>query len=304
MGEADDIALILKDRKFPTGIVNERYQKIDDALGTDFSAIIEAFETILFSLEGDAHTKTRRLQTQLIARSGLNDIDKIRQIALPYLKQFEQPGQFDVIKQVISPIYGDFVFAIGQVSVDISAYRNVVLPMSYEISMRERRQSNEEIMKLRKDMTKSSKDDVRMSLVISGNDPIHATFARCLKAIFEADDPQELLSFDTPPITGVPTVGRELTGSQWEDKYQKSFDGLSYLDLSQFDQTSCPHEQRLRFGAGRHACLGKKISINLWQVMRDYLAELDLTKISVQSFNERDNRLVPTPFEFIVEIEK
>jgi hypothetical protein len=128
----------------------------------------------------------------------------------------------------------------------------------------------------------STSDDavgLRLALAILGRDTLLGTLGESLYSIFAGNQGRRLNEINypqIPPETGVPYIERIVVKPFCDhETHFKTGDRLR-IYLQAFVHSTTPHDQGKIFGVGGHLCLGKALSMDLWNGITRVLTKIPL----------------------------
>ena len=272
-----DIAALLKRRDLresPTDGI-EKHLELEKTLGRSFPNIIFLFRYLPLSLEGPKHRTVRRRMADLLG-SKRDEISAVApELVEKYFAALNRVGEVDVMKQVIEPLIVDIMVILT--GVDVSGhpeFSRVNSIFDRLIGARKRLQQEEAAGTLRALIREkigpdaSDEDEgVIASYLILGRDSLGGSLGESLYRLFAANQGVRLDAIAYPPTpneTGVPYVER-IADRDFEH------DGTSFragdrirLQMQSFAYAETVTDKQRIFGVGVHACLGKRLSLEVW----------------------------------------
>jgi cytochrome P450 len=296
----DDIAALLRRRELresPTdGIA--RHEELARRFGLEFPNLIYVFHHLPLALEGTAHRDIRRRMADLLGRKRDDLSAAAPALVERWFSGLGHPGEFDVVRQAIEPmIAGVMTILTG---VDLSAEPTLWRISSVFdrlIGVRKRVEQERAVARLRAIIGEAigpnaAPDDeaVIISFLILGRDSLGGTLGESLYRLFAAHPGERLADIEFPAIpneTGVPYVERVVA---------RPFDygGTAFhegdrvrLQTQAFAYSGNAADRMRIFGVGLHACLGKRLSMELWGHITRVLATKSTT-VEVIDYAVRD----------------
>lgn len=304
-----EIAKILSDANMEPVPYGARHQALADNLGLDLREVIEITKSIPLMLRGADHEESRKRMAVLIAQAAPR-VRIVTQQRLPaMIAALMSPGPHDVMAEFVDPLVNTIMAAIVGIDIDLAADSMVSRLFSQSIGVSKRRRMNSELVALRQqiatklpDLTPAEVSD-RMTLCILGMDALRGTLGCSLHDIFRsgiwaAPDP---LTRAYPPRTGVPYIDREAVSPVvvHDENHAAGTNFRAWLvKLEDVDDS----EARKRFfGFGAHTCLGRKLSLEIWEGMT---AALHLHPATIETLNYalRRDDVFHVPEKFVIEV--
>jgi cytochrome P450 len=279
----------------------EDYRSLESRLGIDFSSLTFAFSHIPLCLHGERHARQRRRASEFLAtrKAALNA--RIPAAVAARFDAFRRQGHVEVMQDVVLPLVRDVISTIVDIDIAAGEWRNSSLVFDKSIGVSKRRAIAAEIAALRELIAArlgpdASDDDVglRLALVILGKDALVGTLGESLHRLFAAHSSRRLSDIDYPkfpPQTGVPFIERlvvtpfALAGSEFAagDRVRIFLQAFAYEDE--------PRSRANFFGAGAHACLGRAVSVDVWNAIAAFLSGVPLFA-HVRSYSARTSDYV------------
>jgi hypothetical protein len=187
---------------------------------------------------------------------------------------------------VVVPLVMDIISIICDVRIAATECRNASVVFDRSISVSKRRAIEAEIAQLRRLIASrlgaqgcDADVGLRLALLILGKDALIGALGQSLHRVLAENSGRRLADLEYPeflPETGVPFIERvvvtafSLAGCDFAagDRVRIFLQSLAYAV-----------EAKLRhafFGAGVHACLGRPLSMEVWQAIRSILSRTPL----------------------------
>ena len=288
----------------------DRYRLLSNEFNQNFEAIISVLSQMPLSVEGREHTDSRRAIAQLIA-SRLADVRKIiPELVSRHLAKLDTPGTVDLMEQVFDPLVHDLLDELAGQKLNLKDNNDVSSIFSKTNGMRRRRKINEQIARIHDTLTSQSTEQSQGKMYqkivvgILGNDSLRGTFGATLYHVLMSANSTRLSQLDYPKIpnySGVKFVDRIAIrdtqvcehAMQVGEEHEVRFDDLHMRETDA--------EKMALFGAGKHTCLGKGITMDLWDAVVSNLLYKN-SICNVKSYKERKDNVFCIPEEFIVEV--
>lgn len=279
----------------------EDYKTLEERLGIDFSSMTFAFNHIPLCLHGDRHMRSRRRVGEFLAtRKALLDT-RIPEAVATHFDAIRRVGRVEIMRDMVYPLVPDILSTV--IDIDVSAVNcsNASVIFDKSISINKRRRIAAEIATLRELIASrlggdASEEDVgmRLALVILGNDALTGTLGESLYRLFRTNPGRRLADIDypeLPPETGVPFIERLVVTPFKLASYDFAIGDRVRIFLQAFAYAGEPRSRVNFFGAGAHACLGRPISIAIWNAITAFLSNIPL-RTDVLSYSARNSDYV------------
>ncbi len=145
---------------------------------------------------------------------------------------------------------------------------------------------------------------IRMAVATMGAEPLAATMANSFLRLLKTARQQRVSTLGWAahfPDTGLLSIARECREAPVD-----LGGGVSEVRLFEIDLTRCLHEDGANpshiFGTGRHACLGRGLSLSLWQrVVADM--RKNQRRVSFIGVSQAPRKIFEYPGELTIEVE-
>lgn len=306
------ILSILKDRSFVVVDFRGETRRLAEGLGLDLRATEAMFDQLPLAQEGAEHSSTRRRGAQAIKRSSSEAIDRFAEVLEPRVRSsFARNDAFNIVSEVLAPSLQALIVALSGLQIeadDEDTSPSLIFDRMLSVNRRKRIDRRIDAA-IRGRATGCPIDEATMSAAIAvvGSDSLLGALTESFVHEVEGNPERRLSEFvwsDKLPRTGVPYVDRiatkptALAGSRVEPGQRLRL-FLDALRLSGGDETD------YYFGAGRHVCLGKAVSIQAWHILTAELARIE-KRIRITEVQYRKSDFVfntPTLVEVSVEHE-
>ncbi len=303
----ESVSAVLGGVEFEPVRYADRHAEMAQRLGFDVSHIVRATQHVPLCLRGSAHQESRKRLAGLIgARSGA--AREVVAAKLPELMTvLLTPGRRDVMDSFVYPLVDALMTAMIDIDVKFEADSMVSRIFSQSIGVSKRRRMNAELGALH-DHIRAQKPDLtedeigdRVALCILGTDAMRGTLGYSLHRMFT--DPNFTLETDLsyPPCTGVPYIDREaIKQVQIADEGYQEGDVFRAW-LKGFESIEGKAAKQRFFGFGSHTCLGRKLALEIWQMMAAQLHE-NRIEVDVLAFTKRRDDVFDIPQTFEIEV--
>jgi hypothetical protein len=264
----------------------ENYHTLQQRLGIDFSSLTFTFDHIPLCLYGDRHMRARRRASEfLVARKAALNA-RIPQAVATHFDALQREGRVEIMDSTVVPLILDIMSTVIDTDISVVDCRNASLVFDQSIGVNKRRKIAAEIATLR-DLISSrlgasaTEDEVglRLALVILGKDTLIGTLGESLYRLLELNPGRRLCEIDYPEFpleTGVPIIERVVvTPFKLATCNFVSGDRVRIL-MQTFAYTAEPRNRANFFGTGAHACLGRPVSMQLWNAITAFLSKVPL----------------------------
>jgi len=278
----------------------DNYNALEERLGIDFSSLAYAFKYIPVCLHADGHMRVRRRMGEFLAARKPSLNARIPQAVAAHFDAFRREGRVEVMKDAVLPLAIDIMSAVIDVDISLEDCANVSLVFDASIGINKRRRVATEIATLRDVISSrlgesATEEDVglRLALLMFGKDSLIGTFGESLHRLLEVNSGSRLADIaypELPPQTGVPFIERlVVTPFQLAACDFAIGDGVRiYLQSFAYGE---PKSRTNFFGAGAHACLGRPLSIEIWNAIVALLSKVPL-RANVLSYSARTSDYV------------
>jgi cytochrome P450 len=301
--DSDLIIGIMKSPNFAAVNYAEEYAKLESRTHTSWSALIDVLRIVPLANEGERHTQLRRAFAQLISAQSPSAKIAVRQfmaVAVPPVFQATKTAELmqDLLRPISDKVFAELLGAMPPPPAD-SAEMSASQIFDRHLSLNRRKLVQAEVSRIadwfahHKDELKTS-PDVATALLIVGHDSLIGSLASSLVAIL-SDRPGIPLSDhhypDALPRTGVPYVERVVTTNCRFDDVDFLAGDRVRLFLDAYPARENATGQAPYFGSGRHLCVGKDLSQEVWRDLCAELAKLAV-RVSVRQVQFRPHDFV------------
>jgi cytochrome P450 len=292
--DRDVILSILKDRDFVAIDFKTETKRLSRKLGVDLRATEILFDYVPLGQEGADHAALRKKMALYVSGQSKHALKDLAVFAKGKLDaSCEQGTPFNIVSDVFHPCVSHLLTALGGVGVP---QRDVSLPQIFDrtLSVNRRKRLNTEIETLlasRKSGLSPEQVALHTAAAVVGSDSILGTITESFVYEIERNSGKrmsEIAWSENPPITAVPYVDRiaarpsEVAGEPIEKGQRIRL----YLDVFKMGD---PRDHEYYFGSGRHACLGKALSMQAWQILTSAFGTIDKhVEIRTVSYRKSD----------------
>lgn len=238
--------------------------------------------------EGENHLSMRRRMAAFLSARRLPMQEPMRRIVGEKLAALSAAGEHELIASCLLPLVRAFFTEMVQ-SAEPVPFRQLTITRVFDrfLSLAALRQIEIEVAELRAiiarncpDAVAAGEEDMYVALFTLGRDSLLATISESLAVIFAAHVGKKLSEIDYPDHpneTGVAIAERmaaepiliggvTIPAGDWVRLYLHS---LNYSDRTDV--------QKLVFGVGAHACIGRQLALDLWPMITARIAALPWT---------------------------
>jgi cytochrome P450 len=266
---------------------SDDYVVLEKRLGIDFSNVLLAFLHIPMCLHEEEHRKARRRVAEHLAARKFDLSACLTESLTVHLKALRQEGEVEIVRQVLEPLILSVTEPLTDVPPAVAAdCRTVSTIFDKSIGPRKRQRVDAELGRMRAAIVSKlgsnvSEDAVglRLALVILGRDTLLGTLGESLYSILSANQGRRLneISYpQIPPETGVPYIERIAVKPFCDQETQFNTGDRLRIYVQAFAYSGSPRDRAQIFGVGSHLCLGKALSLDLWQGITSALSKIPL----------------------------
>jgi hypothetical protein len=205
------------------------------------------------------------------------------------------------MKDTVLPLVLDIISTVIDIDVSAVDCPNASLIFDKSIGVNKRRRIAAEIATLRGLISSrlgvsGTEEDVglRLALLILGKDALIGTLGESLYRLLEANSGRRLVDIEYPDFpleTGVPFIERLVVTPFKLAACDFAMGDRVRIFLQTFAYAGEPRSRTNFFGAGAHACLGRPISIEIWNAITALLSKVPL-RANVVSYSARTSDYV------------
>jgi len=305
----DGIAHVLGGAGYAPITYADRHRMLGERLGFDVSEILRAIEAIPLCLRGAAHAERRKRLAELIARAA-GSIDAFVAEDLGGMVQAAfAPGRHDVMTDFVHPCVDRIIACTIEIAPQTAPDTMISKIFSQSIGVAKRRRMNRELGELRGRLGAAfpelGPDEIadRVALSILGTDTLRGTFGCSLHALFEGGPARDAVRRyrDIPPRTGVPYIDREaLCPGEVEGAGHAA--GAAFRACLGALEGGADRDRVRFWGFGAHLCLGRKMSLQVWQGITAELLRL-APRVRVLEYGLLRDDVFAIPGRFEIEVE-
>jgi hypothetical protein len=266
---------------------SDDYVALNKRLGIDFSNVLLAFFHIPMCLHDEEHKNARRRVAEHMAarRSDLSAC--MKESLAVHLEPLRREGEVEIVRQVLEPLILSVTEPLTDVPPALAAdCRTVSTIFDKSIGPRKRQRVEAELDHMRAAIASklgpnASEDAIglRLALAVLGRDTLLGTLGESLFCILSANQGRRLNEITyprVPPETGVPYIERVVVKSFCDHETEFNTGDRLRIYVQTFAYSDSPRERAQIFGVGSHLCLGKALSLDLWNGIASSLSTIPL----------------------------
>lgn len=243
-------------------------------LGVDLSAVVRMMDYVPLALRGDAHRAARQQAARAMALGQGAALALLPALARRLADVLQTPGRHEVMEQVVAPMTEALVGALVGVVLDSPPDAMLSRIFSEAIGVAKRRRMNAEMVALLARVARAYPQEdaamhaARVSLAILGRDAMIGTIGLSLHDWLVGvtgvmgDHPLP----DHPTRTGVPQISRQALRATQAGGCPVAPGAVVHCDMVSLEAGDAADHARF-FGAGAHACLGRRLTLALFAEM-------------------------------------
>jgi hypothetical protein len=266
---------------------SEDYVALESRLGLDFSNVLLAFLHIPMCLHDEEHRMARRRVAEHLVARRADLSNRMTKSLATYLQALHRQGEIEIISQVLEPLILSVTEAVTDIPLSVAAEcRAVSTIFDKSIGPRKRQRVDAELGRMRAAIvcklgpsTSEGTIGLRLALAILGRDTLLGTLGESLYSVLYRNQGRRLneISYpQIPPETGVPYIERMAVRPFYDGQTQFATGDRIRIYLQAFAYSeSSVHNSKI-FGVGGHLCLGKALSLDLWNGITSSLSKIPL----------------------------
>ena len=288
------------------------YEALERRFDCSFANLRFAFRHLPLCLGEDAHRPARRRIAEFIGARRRVVAGNVPGLVARHMALLETRSELDLVGEVLAPLSLDLIAALTGIDVpDPEAIGRISVIFDPMMGLTKRQAIDRELRTLRDRIREShdgplgeDEEGVRLALFILGNDTLTGTLAESLHQLIRRH-PGPLSAIPFPPVpneTAVAFVEREV-GTPFD------YGGVSFaagervrLMLQSLAYSSDPAARPRIFGVGAHACLGRQLSLEVWEEIGRRLARLPRQAGIVEATMRSDDFIFTYPRRLIASL--
>lgn len=278
----------------------KNHQMVDDALAIDLSSTIALAKALPVGLRGSEHRKMRADLAKILARGKQRLTLELPGVIHRHFAVLDEPGTHDFLDQVCRPFADDCIGILSGLPLDPEITKNLSDVFDPGAGIARRRRLESDIRTFLESVRGHCPVDVdddgvtSLAVAVMGRDPLLGSLAFSLHRHFSACVGTAISSQVFPAVpsdTGVPYVWR-VSKSPDQGTYECRFDHLS---------KEGPKDRLKFFGLGRHTCLGKNHTLQIFEALSNHLSKCQRRIVS-STISTDARHVLRIPKEFVVEV--
>jgi hypothetical protein len=230
-----------------------------------------------------------------------------------HLQPLQYEGELEIVSQILEPLILSVTETLTDIPLAIAAgCRTVSTIFDKSIGPRKRRRIDAELGQMRAAIVcklgASTTEDaigLRLALSILGRDTLLGTLGESLYSVLHDNQGHRLNEIaypQIPPETGVPYIERIAVKSLCEQQTQFNAGDRLRIYLQAFAYSGSSVHQPKIFGVGNHLCLGKALSLALWNGITSSLSRIPLYADVVSHDLRKDDYVFLCPSHLLVRL--
>lgn len=278
--------------------LQDRVQAVAERLNLAIPAVRSVSARLPLSLNGAEHKAARADVAALLQKTSPDLTARIPTLVAERFAPLARPGEVDMLGTVIVPLVNDVLAGLSGTDYAAGPDSLISRLFSQSLGPARRRRLEAEMADLVGAVRRAHPEDpedvifARITLVVLGRDATIGTLSESLATALRPDS----AGFARVPLaTGVPYVDRIAPGAGPEDAPR--------ILRCQLD-TLTGEDDRTRlgfFGAGPHTCLGRPVTLALFDAISTWLSRAD-RQIDILAFERRRDDVFYVPSIFRVAV--
>lgn len=274
-----DPSLVVRIMRHPATVFSD----LSDALsivkakfGIELPSVDYACSVLPVLVHDDVHPSIRRgFATFLAGR--LMELDlELAGFVKSSLAPLGQPGHVDVIAQVARPLMRKIfsIFLRSEMPADFLSI-HVIEILSFKAMLGHLRNLDARIARTLSHLRATTADESEVAwkfiCLVFGLDSLTMMLAEGLVAALREFDPENSAAAKLPefPVeTGVPVSHRRVKSDFEMDGHRFAAGDWIRLQMQSLGYSQASEDHKFIFGAGAHSCLGKQVSLRIWEAFR------------------------------------
>lgn len=300
--DRDIILAILKDEKFEVVDFKSETGKLARRFGVDFGATESLLDQVPLGQEGSRHVATRKQGALAIRQHSENALKEFAEIVEEKLGvAFDANRTFDIASEVFFPSIRALMSTLSGIRIDIEDEADSLsLIFDRMLSVNRRKALNKSLETLLASHAGACPIEdvtVRTALSVIGADSILGALTESFVHEIGRNPGKRMNRIvwsEKLPMSGVPYVDRIMARTTVVAgiTIHRGQRIRLYLDAFHSDY---PDRLDPYFGVGRHACLGKAVSLKAWQMLTAALGRIDRRVRIIEVQYRKSDFLFNTP---------
>ena len=287
----------------------DRYAALGARLKLNFDNILFALHHVPLCLDGPAHAEQRADMARLIGERRPAVTAALPGIVQTSFAVLSEPGPQDLLGRLVLPCVDALICVLAGTDLEFDRDALTSRIFSQSLGVARRKRLEREVADLVARMTATFPGDTplrlgsRLSLAILGRDALIGTLALSLHDMLVKSTGRPL---SETPLDMIPTH----TGVPYIDRQARCPADVGGAAVAPGDVVRCmlqslegaDESARLRFfGAGAHLCLGRAVTLDLFEQIARHLATVQ-TRVTVTEFALRDDDVFACPETFNITV--
>lgn len=255
-------------------------------------------------LRGHAHSNSRKSLAVILAQGRPKLKRALPDLTAKYFGALHSAGPHDFLNDIARPFVDDCMMHLSGLTVPKGAFDNLayIFDPGSSISKRKQVEHSAEILihHMMEQFPQSDANHINDQIAVAtmGKDALLGSLCYSIVALFGGPKGGKVnarVLGKTPLDTGVPYVWREPVNGQgggYANSVECRLDG--YVNASEKERMNF-------FGGGKHTCLGKVHSFDIFDAVSTYLAGISTTVLAV-TITEKRGHVLRVPQELNIEI--
>jgi hypothetical protein len=241
--------------------------------GLELPHVDYACSVIPMLVRGDVHAAVRKSFALFLA-GRLAELDqRLHALVKASLAPFGRKGRVDIVAQVVNPLVrGVFSTFLGSEMPSEFLTIHVIEILTFKALVAHLRSLEARLGKMLSYLraTTSGEDEIACKLIclVFGVDSVSMMLTESLVMALRATPAAARLP-DYPRETGVPVLQRVANRDFEIDGHKFAAGDLIRLQMQSLGYSEHADHRKVIFGAAAHTCLGKHVSLRIWDVFRD-----------------------------------
>jgi cytochrome P450 len=264
---------LLREPRLVSPSIIETLRQLEQRYALELPNLIFAARFIPLLNEGATHLELRRAMSRLLTAARERMQGGGADLMEQCFARLHSQEEVDLVEEVLAPLVRDFFTRLIGAAEPVP-FSRLVITIIFDkwASLKALRAAEAEIAAQRQVLKGSAasewEEGVLLALLILGRDSLLATLADSTREVLAANPGRRLDQIDYPKFpteTGVAIAEREVSENFAYEGVE--FPKGDWLRLYFHGVTHGPGRDNhtLMFGAGAHACLGRHLSLDLWQ---------------------------------------
>ncbi len=263
---------VLKSADFDLPPYPAIYQALQEKLGVDLGAVVHTLRSIPLGQTGAEHAAQRADMARFIAEQRPAAIKALPEIVATCFAPMCRPGTIDLVTAVIVPFVDRLMSVYVGIDLGLGPDSLVSQVFSRKMGVARRRKMNAELVALKARLDRAFPQDpalrraTRLSMVVLGRDTLIGALGHSLRTFLVPGGHGLTMNVAQ---SSVQVVHRQAIVNTHHGEGPVASGEIVYCQLQNGDPDM---DRALFFGAGVHACLGRAMTGDVFQVVEQHLA--------------------------------